>query len=355
MTRKYKSPMTMAGMLAVSLIASVTACGGGPAVDATPGTGVAAGIGSVYAVHDTAVVTTFDATGVAEAVRQATLSTKLTGSVTAVLVAEGDVVHTGDPLVRIDARELAAREAKAGAAVTEAEAVYRDALTQAARIGALYADSAATRAQFDAAETGLARAEAGARTARAAAAEVRAMASYALVRAPFSGVITKRFVDPGAFAAPGAPLVTVQDVSRLRIGAATTPDIAARLRRGQRIDAVVGGTAVRATVEGVVPATAGNLALVNAIVSNEGRAHLPGSAATLALPTGVRRTLVVPVAAVMHDGDLTGLTVRTASGDERRWVRLGVSAGAFVEVAAGARRGDRVVVSTEAAVAVARN
>ena len=152
-----------------------------------------------------------------------------------------------------------------------------DAMTQANRIRALYADSAATRAQLDAAETGLARAEAGLEAAQAAASELGAVSSYAVVRAPFAGIVTKRFADPGAFAAPGAPLVTIQDVSTLRISANTTPDVARGLRRGQTLAALVERTPVRATIEGVVPATAGNLYTINALVPNPNAALLAGS------------------------------------------------------------------------------
>ncbi|HWE43592.1 MAG TPA: biotin/lipoyl-binding protein, partial [Gemmatimonadaceae bacterium] len=113
--------------------------------------------GTVYTVKDTVIDATFEASGTAAPVRQATLSTKLMGTVLEVLVKEGDQVSAGQPLVRIDARDLAAKQAQVGASIADAEAMRRDAATQAARMRALYADSAATRAQLDAAETGLAR------------------------------------------------------------------------------------------------------------------------------------------------------------------------------------------------------
>ena len=50
-----------------------------------------------------------EATAVAEPFAQATVSTKLMGTVTAVLVKEGDRVRAGAPLVRIDARDLEAK------------------------------------------------------------------------------------------------------------------------------------------------------------------------------------------------------------------------------------------------------
>jgi multidrug efflux pump subunit AcrA (membrane-fusion protein) len=170
--------------------------------------------------------------------------------------------------------------------------MHRDATTQANRIRALYTDSAATRAQLDAVETALARTEAGVRTAEAAASELGAVSSYAVIRAPFAGIVTKRYVDPGAFASPGAPLISVQDASQLRITASTTPDAARGLRRGRSLAATIEGRPMSATIEGVVPAMAGNLYTINALVPNPGRTILSGSTATLAIPTGERAALV---------------------------------------------------------------
>ena len=299
--------------------------------------------GSIYTVKDTAILATFDASGVAAPLQQATLSTKLMGTVLAVSVHEGDVVSTGQALIRIDARDLAAKEGQVAASITSAEAMHREAALQAGRIHALYADSAATKSQLDAAETGLARAESGVRAARAAAAELGAVSAYAVIRAPFAGTITRRLVDPGAFASPGAPLITIQDGRQLRITANVTPDVARRLRRGQHVEALVEGRTVDAIVEGVVPAAAGNLYTINALVANPAGAILPGSTATLRLSLGARTGVVVPTRALVHEGDLVGVTLRTADGDRTRWVRIGSTYGTMTEVSAGLRPGDSVI------------
>jgi RND family efflux transporter MFP subunit len=335
------------GVAAAALTAFVSACGSGDSAKTVKVAPVAPRIvGVIYTVRDTIVTATFDAAGVAAPVRQATLSTKLTGTVIDVLVDEGDAVAAGQPLVRIDARDLAAKSAQAAASLTEAEAMHRDAVTQANRIRSLYADSAAPRAQLDAAETALARAEAAVRVAQSATSELDALRSYAVTRAPFAGIVTKRFVDPGAFAAPGAPLVAIQDASTLRIVASVPPELARTLRRREPLAGTIEGQPVQATIEGVVPAAAGNLYVLNALVPNAQVARLAGSTATLALPAGARTTLVVPAEAVVREGDLTGVMLRGPAGDERRWVRLGPAAGAMVEVTAGLDAGDRVVVPT---------
>ncbi len=325
---------------ASALLAS--ACGGEPReTAAAEPTRVA---GAVYTLRDTTLATIFQAAGVAQPLRQATLGTKLMGRVTEVLVQEGDMVRAGQPLVRIDARDLEARATHVDASLSEASAVREEAATHAKRIRALYADSAAARAQLDAAETALARADAGLATARAAEAELQAVSSYSVIRAPFAGVVTSRMVDPGAFAAPGVPLVAVQDASRLRISATVTPETAQRLRRGHTLDATIEDRAVRATVEGVVPAASGNLYTVNALVPNSDRTSLAGSAATLSIALGQHRVLAVPSTAIVRQGDLTGVMLRGAGGDELRWVRLGEVAGDMTEVTAGLHAGDQIVI-----------
>jgi RND family efflux transporter MFP subunit len=331
--------LSVTGILMASL--AVGACGR----DAEPAPAERLPLdGARVAVTDTTVVDAFEASGIAEPVRAATLSTKLMGSVTAVPVHEGDRVASGQTLVRLDARDLDAKRAQVEAGLAEASAVHADATVQVGRIRALYADSAATKAQLDQAETGLARATAAVASARAMAAELAATASYADVRAPFAGVVTRRFVDPGAFAAPGAPLVSVEDASTLRVSVSAAPEAVRGLKAGAPVVATIGDVSVQAKVEGVVP-SGGNLYTVNALVPNPGGQFLSGSSATLALPRGTRRAILVPAAAIVRQGDLAG--VRTVADGQAtlRWVKVGRTTDGAVEVLSGLAPGDTVVVA----------
>ena len=335
--------MRMTTVLLIGGLTALAACGEKPTHQELGAT-AAAPPGSVIEVRDTLIPSILEAAGTAEPVQRATLSTKLMGAVTAVPVHEGERVRAGQVLARIDARDVTARQSQAQAGVAEAEAVHRDAVTQARRFQALYADSAATRAQLDAAETGLARAEAGVRTARAAASEVDVMRGYAELRAPFAGIVSQRFVDPGAFVAPGTPVVAVVDGSRLRISVTVAPDAARALAPGTRLDGTIEDQPVDAVVEGVAPTPTGALYTVNAIVANPRGGHPAGGAATLRIPRGTRSGILIPAAALVREGDLTGVRVRTAAGLELRWVRLGPATDGAIEVLSGLRPGDRVFV-----------
>ena len=330
-----------AGLVPAVLMAAA-ACGGREKAAPLP---AQSAVGPTTAVVDTTIPAVFQASGPALPVAEATLSTKLMGSVTAVMVAEGAHVSSGAPLVKLDAADLDAKAAQAKAGVEAAEAAQREALAMAKRIRALYADSAAPKAQLDAVEAGLARATAGLDAAKAGAGELNAVRAYGVMRAPFAGVVTHRFVDVGDFAAPGAPLVTVQDASRLRIAAAVPAAMAQRVKAGQKIAATIEGKAVQATVEGVVPSAA-TMYTINAMVNNAKGEYPAGGAATLAVPAGAaERALLVPQSAVVREGDLTGVRVVKNGRAELRWVRLGDAHGDRVVVRTGLQAGEQVALA----------
>jgi RND family efflux transporter MFP subunit len=330
-------------LLALTLATALTvaACGG-PAPEEHAAPPAMAGVPHV--VEETSLVDAFEASGVAEPRQRAMISSTLMARVTEVLVHEGDQVRAGQVLVRLDARDLAAKAEQAQAGLAAAEAAHGEAQLYARRIRALYADSAAPRAQLDAAEAALVRAEAGVRQARAAGAELEAVTTYATLRAPFAGVVTQRLVDPGDFAAPGRPVVTIEDPSSLRITVTAAPDAVRDVRRRQLLRGTVAGEPVEAVVEGVVSAAGGHVVTVNAVVRHPVRGTFAGSAATLLLPLGERRGLMIPAAALVHEGDLTGVHVLRGGASDLRWVRTGAVREGMVEVRSGLTVGDTILV-----------
>ncbi len=68
--------------------------------------------------------------------------------------------------------------------------------------------------------------------AKAAKAEAQAMMGYVEVKAPFAGVITKKWLDVGDLAAPGKPLLDIEVPSALQLEANVPEGIAARVKQG---------------------------------------------------------------------------------------------------------------------------
>lgn len=335
--------VAQASALSVAVLLTVVSCkDAGPPPVNTPVAQVSA---ATITVRDTTIDAGFSASGTANAFREATLGTTLSGSVTDVLVHEGQRVRRGERLANIDSRDVRARITQADAGVQAAQAMRDQASAQVKRIRALFADSAAPRVQLEGAEAAFASSEAALASARAGRSQLDVMQGYAEVVAPFDGVIARRMIDPGSFVGPGTPLITVQDLSRLRVTVNVTPDEARGLKAGRVIPAQIERTRVNATIEGVVPAAGGGMTTVNALVTNTDGTLLPGSSATLLLSGSSRTALLIPERALVRSGDLVGVYLRDGTGNGAsartiRWLTVARVDGAHVEVLSGLRAGD---------------
>ncbi len=102
-------------------------------------------------------------------------------------------------------------------ALSEAEMIgVRARMLEArAKVNSLGANRAATRGKVSAQAAAVARAQAGVGTAEAALGVAEAQLEQAKIVAPFDGVVVHRNVEPGEWAAPGTPIVTMEDTSQL--------------------------------------------------------------------------------------------------------------------------------------------
>lgn len=311
---------------------------------------------------------------VAGTVRAATVSplaAKVMGNVVAVHVREGDRVRAGQLLVEIDDREArtqsdrarAGRDAVeraidgASAGVAAAEANAALAATNLKRFAALRERGSVSVAELDdaRAKSTVAAAELDrARRAReqlvaqraeasAGAAQAGIFADYARVRAPIDGIVTARFVDPGAQAAPGMPLLTVEDDRLARVETSAPEDLA--VREGDAVAIEASGRRIAARVTRVVAAL--DPAARSAIVKIDlppGAGLRSGTFANVLFTAGARRAVSVPAAALQTRGALASVFVVGRDGVARlRLVTAGDAAGDRIEILSGLDAGETIV------------
>jgi RND family efflux transporter MFP subunit len=156
------------------------------------------------------------ATGYVTARRQATVSAQITGTLTAVLIEEGDRVTAGQVLARLDdsgyKAALAAAQAQADAAraqVAQYQAQLLQGTQDAARLQSLLGRGLVSKQSAEQAQTQVASLRAQlhaqreqARAADAQAALARVNFDYTVVRAPFSGVVTTKDAQVGEIISP---------------------------------------------------------------------------------------------------------------------------------------------------------
>ena len=152
--------------------------------------------------------------GTTEAHRKSTLTPKVSSAVTRVHVREGDVVKQDQPLVTLDTRDFILRSQQAEAARDGAKVQLDAAKLDWDRIKSLLAEKAVPQSQFDMIDARYKGAKAGLAAAETAVAMARKALSDSVVRAPFDGLVVKRFVNEGEYASvmPATPLVTIEEI-----------------------------------------------------------------------------------------------------------------------------------------------
>lgn len=327
MNRTFKTFLTLAAVVAVAGCAAEEP-GRLPRPEAPADVSVSS-VGRAPALESFAAAVTSD--------RTAEVATRMSGTVERVLVDVGDRVRRGQPLVALDGSDVEARVAAARAQEELAERTFR-------RIDNLAREGAASRQELDQAEAALA----GARAARS---EAEAQQGYAVVRAPFDGVVTRRSVDPGDLAAPGRPLVTIVSPGALKVVADVPAHRSGTFHAGMRVDVrPASGEAVTATVVRVVPALgeANRTFRVEARLDEELVGLVAGAYARLEVERPGDGARWLPVDAVVSRGQLTGVYAVESDTLRLRWVRLGRRRDDSVELLAGPA-GEVVVVRRPAA------
>jgi len=364
------SGMKWKGIIVVFLAAGagVSMFGGAEAEDAAP----AAAPVREAVVESREFRETTDTSGFIRGVRQTDVAAKTGGYVTGLLVEEGDTVYAGQAIATLDGSELSAMRESASDSyvaakraadeaedyydqlVDEAETAYRkvkDAYddgnvgTRDLRIAKEAVKSAekARDAQVASARAELAQAAGGHLVADVAA-------KNATVVAPFSGVVTRRYVALGGFVAPGMPIYTVAtpDELELRVSVPATVGDAVSVGAEVRIlpEHGDGLTGTVTSVARAVGETTSRTVVRVRIERNDGRT-LPavGTYAEAIIPVGeARAALSVPESAVVERYDDTFVFVEQDGVAAFRRVTLGEVTDGFREVVEGLEAGERIIV-----------
>jgi RND family efflux transporter MFP subunit len=296
------------------------------------------------------------------------LHARVTGFVETVKVDRGSVVKKGDLLVALSAPEMRSQILEAEARVKSLEAQRLEAeakivaaqstferLKAASETPGAIAGNELIQAEkvVEAAKAAQQGVEMSIAAAKASVAGLRELESYLNVTAPFDGVITERYVHPGALAGPAGgnstPLLKLEQISRLRLVVAVP-------------EPEVGGIVNRASVPFTVPAFPESVFRgvvarlgramdpktrtlpVELDVQNSGGRLTPGMYPEVQWPvrTGQAALLVPPSSVVITSARSFVIRVRNGQAE---WVdvRRGRAAGDLVEVFGNLRPGDRIV------------
>ena len=239
---------------------------------------------------------------------QATVKSKVSGLVVEAALQEGMSVRAGQVLARLDHADQQARLAQQQAALDEANARLALATKNNANSMALLKQNYISQSSYDATRNSVELAQAGVKAARAQVALAGIALADTVIRAPLSGVISKRHVQAGEKLAPDMPVYSIVDLRRLTLEAQVPASEIPRIKIGQDVQFKVDGYGARAFAGKVArinpSAEAGSRAmLVYISVDNADSALRGGMFAKGSITTDTSAVMpLLPLAAVRKEG-----------------------------------------------------
>lgn len=264
----------------------------------------------------------------------------------------GDVVAAGDVLAELNPDDLQADVRAAEAAAQATRVQLETARSTADRTRRLSIRNVASTAQLEAAEQGLASAQAAADQAASQLVRAQDAAGFARMTAPFDGIVSQVFKNPGAVVSAGEPV--------LRLSGNDEREAVIDLPEAALASVPAGAGFIVFSDAGAtdgVPATVRQIDPLADAATRTRRVHLKLSrpdafrlgALIRARPAqGEKPALTLPVEALRHDPDGTQVWVVTRQGDAAtvnlRRVETGVQIGARIAIMSGLVPGDEVVI-----------
>ncbi len=285
--------------------------------------------------------------GSLKANQESELAANASGRVTRTMVERGSYVGRGSVIVQLDTRvaNLSAMEAEANAQTLRAQKAHAE--EECARYDGLFRRGAITQQEYDRQTSDCKTA-----TTSAAAAETRVeLTKQTLadntVRAPFSGLVSERYVSVGEYVMPSTRVAHIVDIDPLRLELTIPEQNLSAVRKGQTVEFQVAafpnqtfrgivsfiGPAVRATTRDLV---------FEALVPNKEKLLRPGLFATAHLDVGIQKLPVVPRSALKQDGDTTRAFAIVDKHIEERIVQVGPADGDVVAILKGLVAGERI-------------
>lgn len=276
--------------------------------------------------------------------REATLYAKVSGYLTRVNVDFGDAVKAGQVLAEMSLPEVDHQLQSATSTLQNARALL-------ARTRDLEAKGFYSRQALEDVDTAV-------KVDQARLAELRAMSDYRLLKAPFAGVVTARFADPGVLlqaatsnATSSQPVLTVADVTRLKVVVYADQGDAPKVHTGLDAEVIDAADPTR-RLSGKVARVSGQLdprtrtLPVEVDIDNAAGQAVAGSFVNCALLLPVTSALEVPASALVVRDKKTQVGLLTADGNmQLRPIVVGSTDGKVLRIASGLSVGDRVLLN----------
>ena len=296
------------------------------------------------------VLVTLEAIGTARANESITMMSDEMGLVSKIHFSEGAQVNEGDILVSLDSGIQQAEIEINRAEIAVHQARLENARQLYARAERLRQSQNVPEARVDELAANLKAAEAEVKRWEAALTATRVRLSKREVRAPFSGRLGMRNISVGALVEPGDPIVTLDDITTIKLDFQVPERNLAHLQPSQEVtaetDAYPGRiffgrvAAIDSRIDAVTRAVS-----VRALIDNADEALKPGMFLLVELGVSIRhQAVIIPEEAVVANGTQQYVFIVDEGQARQSSVELGQRMVGEVEVVSGVLAGEAIIV-----------
>ena len=284
-----------------------------------------------------------------EAVNQATLSAQTSGRVTKVNFDTNDYVEKDSVILEITSKGQGAQLAAAEAEVLRTQALYNESRLAYQRYKKLFPQGAISKGQLEKAEATANTNKQFVRAAQANLKQAQESLDYTVIKAPYSGVVTKRFVEVGETINPGSPLFSGMSLDKLRAvteipqrylqALRDTPEFIITLANGKQL------LSTQITLFNYADQQSHAFKVRIDLPQNK-QLILPGMWVKVQFVSGKRQVIIIPKSEVLTNNELNAVYRDVDGKAVLTQIRLGKELEGNVEVLAGLQEGDKI--STDA-------
>jgi membrane fusion protein, multidrug efflux system len=168
------------------------------------------------------------------------------------------------------------------------------------------------------------------------------------VRAPFNGTIGLRNISLGAMVNPSLPLVTIRDISKLKLDFSVPEKYSKEIKTGTKVKFTVQGddkkydASVMATEQGVE--TSSRNLKVRAVVNGQSSSLIPGTFTNIDLRLKENpKALLIPTQAIIPQERLKKIIIAEHGKAKFVTVKTGIRTSSRIEILSGINAGDTVI------------
>ncbi len=285
--------------------------------------------------------------GEVEAVNKATVSSQTAGRVEKLHYDVDDFVAKGSILVEFTNTEQKAALNQALSNAKAAKIAFEQALTDYERIKDIYAKKLVAKSQLDQALSNKNALEARYKAAQSAVVSAKKQQEYTVIRAPYDGIVTKRFVEQGEVVSPGTPIMEGLSLNKLRVVTYIPEKIINQAKANPQAKVIINGKQFNPKSITVFPyADRLSRTFKTRIDLETGETSLfPGMTVKVALKVGEKNTIIIPHNAVIHRSELTMVYVKSGNNKILRHIKLGSSYGDNIEVISGLSANEEILLN----------